>query len=380
MEIPNILITTIKSAITKTPVTNFDEQIDYDALFKLSLSHDLIPLVSEGLFKNGLLLQNETGNNFKIVQKLALVQFAKMEIERNKIIQLFSNNKIPFILLKGSVLNKYYPEKYLRTQGDIDILIPTDRYDEASCLLTDTLNCEKGLKGTHDITFKTPQGIHIELHFSLDGTNENIEHILNTVWENTTPADDNPYQLSMNHEFFLFYHIVHMAKHFKAGGIGIKAFLDLWIIKEKMDLSEEKVYALFEKAGLLDFYKAVLKLATVWFSDEEHTDFSKQLEDFVLNAGVFGTIETNVALSQIEKGGKLKHLTSRVFLTRKQMETYYPMSKKLPYLLPYYQIKRWFRIFFSSGRDHALSEIKETGFMTAKKQTEIENLYNKLNI
>lgn len=380
MEISSILITTIKSTITKTPVTNFNEQIDYDALFKLSLSHDLVPLVSEGLFKSGLLPQNETGNNFKIVQRMALAQFAIMEAERNRLSQLFSESKIPFILLKGSVLNKYYPEKYLRTQGDIDVLIPLDRYDEASSLLTDTLNYEKGLKGTHDITFKTPQGIHIELHFSLDGTNENVETILNTVWENTTAESDNPYKLSMNHEFFLFYHIVHMAKHFKAGGIGIKAFLDLWIIKERMDLSEEKVYALFEKADLLDFYKAVLKLATVWFSDEEHTSFSKQLEDFVLNAGVFGTIETNVALSQIEKGGKLKHFASRVFLTRKQMESYYPSSKNYPCLLPYYQIKRWFRIFFSEGRDHALSEIKETGFMTDKKQTEIENLYNKLNI
>lgn len=351
-----------------------------DALFKLSLSHDLVPLVSEGLFKSSLLPKSETGNNFKLVQRMALAQFAKMETERNRLSQLFSKSKIPFIFLKGSVLNKYYPEKYLRTQGDIDILIPLDRYDEASSLLTDTLNCEKGLKGTHDITFKTPQGIHIELHFSLDGTNENIENILNTVWENTTCDVDNPYKLSMNHEFFMFYHIVHMAKHFKAGGIGIKAFLDLWIIKERMNLYEERVYTLFEKADLLDFYKAVINLATVWFSGKEHTLFSKQLEDFVLNAGVFGTIETNVALSQIEKGGKLKHFTSRMILTRKQMENYYPSSKNYPYLFPYYQIKRWFRIFFSEGRNHALSEIRETGFMTEQKQTEIENLYNKLNI
>lgn len=380
MEISKILITIIKSAITKTPLTNFDENIDYDALFKLSSSHDLVPLTSEGLFKSGLLPQNETGNNFKIIQKMALAQFAKMEIERNKLIQLFTEHKIPFILLKGSVLNKYYPEKYLRTQGDIDILVPCDRYDDASYVLTDIMDCQKGRKGTHDITFKTQQGIHIELHFSLDGINENVENILNTVWEYTTPTDDNPYKLTMSNDFFMFYHVIHMAKHFKAGGIGIKAFLDFWIIKQKINFSEEKLMSLLEKANTVEFYEGISKLSCVWFSGDEHTSFSKDLENFVLNAGVFGTIETNVALSQIEKGGKLKHLTSRVFLTKKQMASYYPNSKKYPYLLPYYQAKRWFRIFLSEGRDHALSEIKETGFMTSQKQAEIESLYNKLNI
>ena len=375
----NLLIQTIKSAITKTPFS-YDKEIDFDTLFNLSKIHDLIPLVSGGLFKNGLMPDTETGDNFKLVQKTALFMFAKREAERNKLIKIFSENEVPFILLKGSVLRDFYPEQYLRTQGDIDVLVPSDKYDFACDLMVNELKCIKSSMSSHDITFTTPVGVQFELHFSLDGTTEAEEKLLETVWEHTIPSLDNPYMLCMDNEFFMFYHIVHMVKHFKAGGIGVKAFLDFHIIKQNMICDEEKLMSLLNSSNLLTFYNSVDELTSMWFEDAPSTSISKELEQFVLNAGVFGSIENNVALEQLKKGGKLRHLLDKAFLSREKMSTYYENSKKYPILLPYYQVKRWCRIFFSKGRAHALAEIKENQLMTSEKQQKIDNLYKQLNL
>ncbi len=375
----NLLIQTIKSAITKTTFS-YNEEIDYDVLFNLSKAHDLTPLVSEGLFKNGLLPDTDTGNNFKLVQRAALFKFAKREAERNKLINIFSENEVTFILLKGSVLRDFYPEQYLRTQGDIDVLVPPDKYEFACDLMINELNCIKSSKSSHDITFTTPVGVQFELHFSLDGTTEIEKDLLKSVWNHTYPHKENPCMLYMNNEFFMFYHIVHMAKHFKAGGIGIKAFLDFYIIKENMKCDEEKLKSLLNSADLLTFYNSVDELSSVWFENAPSTPQSFELEQFVFNAGVFGSIENNVALEQLKKGGKIKHLLDKAFLSREKMEVYYEGSKNHPILLPYYQIKRWCRIFFSNGRDHALAEIKENQLMTTEKQEKIRNLYNQLNL
>lgn len=375
----NLLIQTIKSAITKTPFS-YAEEIDYDVLFNLSKAHDLIPLVSEGLFKSGLLPDTDTGNNFKLVQKTALFMFAKRETERNKLIATFSENEVPFILLKGSVLRDFYPEQYLRTQGDIDVLVPPDKYDFACELMINELGCVKSSKSSHDITFTTPVGVQFELHFSLDGTTEAEEELLKTVWNYTYPHKENPYMLYMNNEFFMFYHIVHMAKHFKAGGIGIKAFLDFHIIKENMKYNEENLRNLLNASSLLTFYNSINELSSMWFENASSTPLSLELEQFVLKAGVFGSIENNVALEQLKKGGKIKHLLDKAFLSREKMGRYYQNSKKYPILLPYYQIKRWCRILFSNGRAHALAEIKENQLMTSEKQQKIDNLYKQLNL
>lgn len=375
----NLLIQTIKSAITKTPFS-YDKEIDYEALFNLSKAHDLIPLVSEGLFKSRLLPDTDTGNNFKLVQRTALFMFAKRETERNKLINVFSENEVPFILLKGSVLRDFYPEQYLRTQGDIDVLVPPDKYEFACDLMLNELNCVKSSKSSHDITFTTPVGVQFELHFSLDGTTEIEEELLKTVWDHTIPHSENPYMLYMDNEFFMFYHIVHMVKHFKAGGIGVKAFLDFYIIKQNMKYDEEKLQALLNSSDLLIFYNSVNELASVWFENAPSTPLSSELEQFVFNAGVFGSIENNVALEQLKKGGKIKHLLDKAFLSREKMGRYYKNSEKHPMLLPYYQVKRWCRILFSNGRAHALAEIKENQLMTSEKQGKINNLYKQLNL
>ena len=46
------------------------------------------------------------------------------------------------------------------------------------------------------------------------------------IWGHCSSLPDKPNQYLMTKEDFYIYHVIHMAKHFLNGGIGIKHFLD----------------------------------------------------------------------------------------------------------------------------------------------------------
>ena len=148
----------------------------------------------------------------------------------------------------------------------------------------------------------------------------------------------------MTDAFFYFYHVVHMAKHFETGGCGIRPFMDLWIL-EKIDGADQTGRdKLLADAGLLQFARAVQKLSRVWFCGEEPDELSRQMEEYILHGGVYGSSENRVMFNQKKHGGRLGYLLSRMFVGMPQMKRSYPILRKYPWLMPIMQIRRWFKL------------------------------------
>ena len=136
-----------------------------------------------------------------------------------------------------------------------------------------------------------------------------------------------------------------MARHLIHGGCGIRPFIDLWLMNEKIPHDEKAVFEILKKAGMLDFYNASLSLSKCWLEDSAYTEKTKALEDFILFGGVYGNT-LNAANVKAGKGdGKLKSFIGLVFLPRKNLEVLYPNLKKHKILLPFYQVKRWLKVF-----------------------------------
>ena len=72
---------------------------------------------------------------------------------------------------------------------------------------------------------------------------------------------------------------------------------------------------MLQESGLLAFYERSIDLMSVWFEDKDHSGITQEMEDYVLQGGVYGTLEQQLAMSQNKKGGKFRHLISRVFLS-----------------------------------------------------------------
>lgn len=118
----------------------------------------------------------------------------------------------------------------------------------------------------------------------------------------------------------------------------------------------------------------------VWFENKEYDATTLEMENYVLQGGVYGTLEQQLAMSQNKKGGKFRHLLNKIFLSYEQMKVYYPSVKKCPILFPFYQVRRWFRILFCGGRKTAMNEIKLNQSLSEEKKQAAKRLIEELGL
>ena len=350
------------------------------ALYKLSKSHDLANLVGNALIKNNLISDNKIKSVFEKELYTAVFRYESINYELGNIREILSESEIPFIPLKGSVIRKYYPEPWQRTSCDIDVLVKEKDADNAAEYLQTRLQYRCEEKWQHDISLFSPSNVHVELHFKLlDSDFKQVKDLID-VWsgDEISLLSDSEYQMSK--ELFLLYHIYHMAKHFIHGGCGIKPFIDLWVIKNKVGFDEWKAQKILQESGLLAFFERSIDLVNVWFENKEHSEITQEMENYILQGGVYGTLEQNLAMSQNKKGGKFRHLMSRIFLSYKDMAVYYPSLKKCPILFPFYQVRRWCRILFCGGRKTAMNEIKLNQSISEEKKQTAKRLIEELGL
>ena len=362
-------------------------------IYKLSKAHDVAHLVGDALNKSGVfenlpadIDENERAAIAKVKEKFdeqiftAVYRYENINYELEQICKTLEEAKIPFIPLKGSVIRKYYPEPWMRTSCDIDILVKEKDADNAAEYLQTQLQYGVDRKGQHDVSMFTASNVHVELHFKLlDSDFKQVKDLID-VWsgDEISLLSDSEYQMSK--ELFLLYHIYHMAKHFVHGGCGVRPFADLWLYNRVNTGNTNKRNKLLSDGELLKFSEEAENLAAAWFGNKEYNEITQEMEDYILQGGVYGTLKQNLAMSQNKKGGKFKHLMSRIFLSYKDMEVYYPSLKKCPILFPFYQVRRWCRILFCGGRKAAMNEIKVNQNITTEEQERAKKLLEELNL
>lgn len=362
-------------------------------LFRLSKKHDITPIVGNALNKCGAfehlpvdIEESEREAITKIKTKFdeqiftAVYRYENINNELREIRRVLGEAKIPFIPLKGSVIRKYYPEPWQRTSCDIDVLVKEKDADKASKVLAERLQYKINEKGQHDVSLFSPSNIHVELHFKLMDIEFKQVSVLRDIWNGGEITPVSGYEYRMSKELFLLYHIYHMAKHFVHGGCGIKPFIDLWIIKNKIGFDGGKAQKMLQESGLLAFYERSIDLMSVWFEGKPHNSVTQEMEDYILQGGVYGTLEQQLAMSQNKKGGKFRHLLSKIFLSYEQMKVYYPSVKNCPILFPFYQVRRWFRILFCGGRKTAMNEIKLNQSIPEEKKQAAKKLIDELGL
>ena len=372
-----ILFSLVHSALTDKPMkcTDItpmsDEQIHN--IVKIAVRHDIAQLVVLGLKNNGLITENSEQQYHQLIYK-AVHREVKIRYEFDKICAVLAKEKIPFIPLKGSVIRDYYPEPWMRMSCDIDILIHEEDLDHA----VNALECNLDYKADdrvayHDISLFAPSGVHLELHFNIKENMENIDRLLSDVWQNTvTPKQANEYCYSMTPEFFVFHHICHMAHHFVHGGCGIKPFVDMYIISNRFEYNDALLREILRKCDMESFYENVLYVTDVWFGEETHNYLSKQVEEYILKGGVYGSLENRVMVAQGQQGSKVKYAMSRIFLPYNSLINFYPILKTKKWLFPFMQIVRWFRLIFCGGFNRGIHEMKINQTISADKASAVK--------
>ena len=238
MTTEEILFCLLKNEICGTDLpADFDLTDKTRELYRLSKQHDIAHLIGDALFRNKLLPESRAQDAFKEQIVIAVYRYENQTAEFKRISDALNEAKIEYIPLKGSVIRNYYPEPWMRTSCDIDILVKQKDYFEAGKYLAEALNYKIKDYNSHDVSLYSDNNVHLELHYSLleESIIYSAKKILNNVWD-YVDCFDNGMQRSLNDEMFYFYHIAHMVKHFITGGCGIRPFIDLWLLNHKRPL------------------------------------------------------------------------------------------------------------------------------------------------
>lgn len=326
-------------------------------LIKIAKHHDIIHLLACGLKKNDLL--DESSKELEKTILLATYRYVQINYAFTTLCEALEKAQISFIPLKGSVIRQYYPEPWMRTSCDIDVLVHETDLEKAVAYLVENLGYTYSHKFTHDVSLFTENGIHIELHYSLmdDEPVKSSYEVLHNVWDKAVLKEGNQYWYELPDEVFYFYHIAHMAKHFENGGCGIRALIDIHVLNHRVHFDGTRRMSLLEHGDLLLFANQANLLAEVWFGKAKHTPATLKMEDFIVRGGVYGSTENHIAIQQYKKGGKFRYALSKIWLPYDMIKFYYPILGKYKIFTPLMELRRWMRLLFDGQLKRATKEL-----------------------
>ena len=362
--------------INKSQYTLTDEELA--KLYKLSKSHDLAHLVGDALIKNDLIGDGEIKAKFQKRIMLAVYRYEKINYELGRLRKALNEAEIPFIPLKGSVLRRYYPEPWMRTSCDIDVLVHEEAVDQTAQIIVDKLGYTYEKKQYHDISLVSDGGVHLELHHTIKENKANIDALLSECWDYAAPSDD--YECCFTNEFFYFHQIAHASYHFLHGGCGVRPILDLYLLQRKMPFDSTVLDEMLERSGIKKFFDAAKAISEVWFGDGEHTDVTRRMEDYLLRGGVYGSTQNSMAVGQQKEKGRLGYIINRIWLPYELLCITYPRLKGRKYLQFFYEMKRWFRIFNSEARKHKRRDLDAIKKLSAKHKSDVNCMLNELGL
>ncbi len=351
-------------------------------LYSLSKAHDTAHLVGDALDKNHLLPESAIANDFREQVFTAVYRYERIRYTYQQICQTLEAAKIKFIPLKGTVIQDYYPEPWMRTSCDIDILVHKEDLENAAAVLVKELQYRKEIAGSHDISLISTNGICLELHFDLleDNRANSSNSVLQEVWEHTVLRENHSCLYDIDDSMFYFYHIAHMAKHFENGGCGIRPFLDLWLMNLSGKYSSDDTVKLLKQGDLFVFSNAVRGLSEVWFADREHDSTTLQMQDYILDGGVYGNQKHNASIRQLRSGGKLKYILSRIFLPYDQLKYQYPISQKYRWLTPVCEVYRWLELIFGRKTKNRKRGMKAIKKVSDKQVEQVAELFGNIGL
>lgn len=338
-----------------------EQKADVHEMLALSKKQSLANIVYCGLKKDGSYSAEEL---FALGEyaELCTFQYLRQEQELLRLCSALKEQKIRFVLLKGSRMRAFYPSPELRSSCDIDIL--TDAADETIYALMQSLGYKEEKSDGMTLNFAIPPLVTVEMHRFLFDDRLSFHGYFASVWDRVVPAEDGSSECFLTEEDFYLYMIAHLVKHFTLYGCGMRPLLDLYVYEREAGelcnfaAAEQKL----EELELLYFTQQMRQLLQKWFEEGKLSEQDEELTDYLMNSGIYGTESTIKAnkfrQSASVRGAKLRVLLRNVFPPLRIMRPLYPRLLRCPVFLPVAWVIRLLRLLFKdkkkSRKTHAI--------------------------
>ena len=334
----NYIIELLKCSITNTTPSIPDESLDWDVVFQCGKIHRILPVLFFSIQKlpDEYKVKIDKLKHYELAYKSNLVDDSNRENEISIITKELSDNNVDYILLKGTVTKHFYPDTSMRMMSDIDILYRNKSAEDIKHLFDELRYTQTKSTPKDAMYLSSNQLVKVEMQQSLldDGFTEWLRY-LNDIWDRCVNKSENEY--AMTPEDFYIYHIIHMAKHFINGGVGLRHILDTWVIKNHYNnLDQKYIKEILTELSLFKFNQQITNLCSYWFEDNNQVnkENTNLLSEYIFANGAFGNIGQQ-SVNESATGRKRK-----VFPDKETMANYYgDVINKHPATIPFYWVR-----------------------------------------
>ncbi|MBR4539910.1 MAG: nucleotidyltransferase family protein [Clostridia bacterium] len=321
--------------------------MDLKAVYAFAKRHKISAIVAFALESAGYKDQWSTAAIISAQKKAVVFHHELMKVSKE-----LEKAGVWYMPLKGAVLQYMYPVYGMRQMGDHDILIDADRAKDVKAIMEGLgYNIEHFGISNHDV-YDKERGPRFEMHTALfgPGHDEKLYEYYKDV-EKRLLGDG--YEKHLGPEDFYIYLTAHEYKHYTYRGTGLRSLLDTYVYLQKTPLDMAYVTAEAEKLGMAEFEAKNRALARRLFSGGELTQDERDMLDYFLSSGVYGTmdhfIENKVEKEIAKRGyGKAGYMLARFSVpVRKKNKDYDNYANRYPFFyqhkillpfLPFYRI------------------------------------------
>lgn len=332
-----------------------EKELNWTEIYEIAQKHQLGGIV---FCQCKAFLPESVRPLFEKAYVACLFYYMAREEALQRISSTFQEAGIPYFIVKGDEVAKYYPAPALRTMGDQDIVIKGEDRQKANDIMLKLGYTKTTYWNNKEMGF-SKDAIGIELHDHLI-----YEQIINRTpleafFENYWPyVKDGKLDVS----FHFLYLLLHLRKHFMNSGVGFRMFIDLAVMSAKEpDLDWPWITARLDELDMLAFASCCFAFIREWFGipsplNEKRLDagFYEDATAAVFANGVFGydNKENNIneAVNVARQGGvpiisMTKRAVSFVFPSYSMMKNNenYHFIKGKAWLLPAAWIYRIYR-------------------------------------
>ena len=346
-DILNLIKVSLGEKISKDKFKN----IDFDKIYKISKNHCIETLIFEAIEKLKLELEPNLYQEWKETSDEVIINDIKQYEESKLIKRILTDNKIEYLFMKGQVLKELYPKTYMRSMGDIDILIKEkNRKNMKNILINLGYDVEKYNKDNEDIYVKDPIYV-IEVHTELFEKYTIYHHYFKNLFENRLLK--NNYENNFNIEDMYIYIIIHLAKHYHEAGAGIRNIIDIYIYRKKYlnQMDKDYIDKLLKKFEVDEFEQRITKLIDVYFYNKKEDKESTEMINYIFEAGIYGNEDIVIENGLKQYNSKLNLYIHKFFPSINYMKKIYPIINNTILLLPVMYIYRWIEIIIKRPKN-----------------------------
>ncbi len=359
LSIPYLILNNVNRALFDRAVLP-ESEVDWVLVCRMCKFQSVTGLFWSGLQKSGTLPEPRFIEHFHKKETQERYQYQHQQRERERVKAMLEEENIPYVLLKGSRMRRYYPDPMLRTSCDIDILFQGNEERIHERMLSFGYEFEVDAGTTINYLSKP---VEFEMHRYLFDDQLEYHGFFNNVWEHTVPVKEGSCERLFTEEFFYVYMIAHMAKHFSRYGSGVRPVIDLYLYNQRApeNFDRSKAEQLLKDIGLYGFEQRLLALTKAWFETGELSEMDQKLTDYIMEAGIYGDsrITSAMTVKEPEQANKVRRqrILFYIFPSVTVMRRLYPRMMKCPVLLPIAWICRWCKGIFTGSRKKAAGNL-----------------------